>query len=267
MIPELELNDGFGIPAVGFGTWPMKGAEATAATLTAIEAGYRLLDTALVYDNEDAVGEAVRRSGIRDELTVTTKIPWDRLAYEDAREAFRESQAALGLDRIDLLLLHSPGREGDLYREAWRALVDLRAEGSVRSIGVSNFTPDQLRRIVADTGVVPAVNQVLLHPYQPQREVREVHTELGIVTESYSPIDLNPMHPTDLLSEPVIVEIAAAHDVTPARAVLRWHVQQSLLPIPKSGDAARQRQNLDVFDFELSSAELDAISALERTDH
>lgn len=264
-IPDFTLNDGHRIPGVGFGTWPMRGDEAIAGTSSAIEAGYRLIDTAFAYENEEAVGEAVRRSGIRDELTITTKVPGPRLGYDDAIASATESRSALGVDRIDLLLIHGPNADSEDYRDAWRAFVDLRDRGVVRSIGVSNFSIAQLSQVIDDTGVVPAVNQVRLHPYHPETELHRFQVEKGIVTESYSPLGLNPRNPTDLLKEPVIVEIAVAHGISPAQAVLRWHVQLGLLPIPKSGDPQRQRENLDVFGFELDDAELEAISALERS--
>lgn len=261
IIPDYTLNDGSRIPAIGFGTFPMKGSQAREATLSAIESGYRLLDTALLYDNQAEVGEAIARSGIRSELTVTTKTSVERFGFDDTFADFERSAAALG--GVDLLLIHWPGESGDAYRDTWRALVELRGRGAVRSIGVCNFSPDHLARIVDDTGVVPAVNQIRLNPYEPQHEWRAANAELGILTQSYTPLALNPFHPTHLLEEPVVVDIAAAHGVTPAQAVLRWHIQLGLLPIPKSASTARQSENLGVFGFELSRDELDAFATLE----
>jgi 2,5-diketo-D-gluconate reductase A len=260
-MPDYTLNDGSRIPAIGFGTFPMTGKQAADATMSAIEVGYRLLDTALLYGNEAEVGEAIARSGSRSELTVTTKTSVERFGVDDTVADFERSAAALG--GVDLLLIHWPGESGDAYRDTWRALVELRDRGAVRSIGVCNFSPDHLERIVDDTGVAPAVNQIRLNPYEPQHEWRRAHAELSILTECYTPLALNPFHATHLLEEPVVVGVAAAHDVTPAQAVLRWHVELGLIPIPKSANAARQRENLDVFGFELTPDELDAFATLD----
>lgn len=262
-IPTYELNDGTTIPAIGFGTYPLKGDDGTDAIRTAIEAGYRLVDTAVNYENEVEVGEAIRRSGVpRDELVVASKIPGRHHAYDDAIRSVRESLDRLGLERTDLHLIHWPNPSQGKYVEAWRALVRLQQDGLVRSIGVSNFTEEHLERIIDDTGVTPAVNQVELHPRFPQEDLRKVHARLGIRTEAWSPMGKRRAP----LDEDVVRAAAEAHGVSPGQVILRWHVQLGSLPIPKSADPARQAQNLDVFDFELSDSEVAAVSSLAEPD-
>ncbi|WP_210503734.1 aldo/keto reductase [Nocardioides xinjiangensis] len=262
-IPAYDLNDGTTIPAIGFGTYPLQGEDGTAAILSAIEAGYRLLDTAVNYENEVEVGEAVRRSGLpREEILVASKIPGRHHAYDDAIASVRGSLERLGVERTDLHLIHWPNPGQGRYVEAWRALVQLQKDGLVRSIGVSNFTAEHLERIIDDTGVTPAVNQVELHPRFPQAEMREVHERLGIRTEAWSPMGKRRAP----LEEDVVTSAAAAHGVSPGQVILRWHVQLGSLPIPKSADPARQAQNLDVFGFELTDDEVAAISGLAEPD-
>lgn len=259
--PTIELNDGHRFPELGLGTYGLNGDEGAAAVGTAVASGYRLLDTALNYGNEDAVGKAVRESEVpREDLVVTSKLPGRHHGYDEAHRSIDETLGNLGLDHVDLYLIHWPNTSVGKFVDTWKALVDLRDSGKVRSIGVSNFTPEHLRRIVDATGVAPAVNQVELHPYFPQAELRKVHQELGIVTESWSPLAKR----SELLTEQPIVDAAAAHGVAPGQVVLRWHVQLGAVPVPKSGDAARQKENLDVFGFELTDDEVQAISALER---
>ncbi len=257
------LNDGTEIPAVGFGTYPLKGDDGVAAVVSAIEVGYRLLDTAVNYRNEAAVGEAIRRAGVdRDELVVTSKLPGRHHGYDDAVASTKESLQRLGLDHLDLHLIHWPNPRVDEYAEAWGALVDLQRQGLVRSVGVSNFTEQQLTRIIDETGVTPAVNQLELHPYFPQEQMRAVNERLGIRTESWSPLG-KQQAPFD---EPAVAAAAEAHGVTPGQVILRWQVQLGSVPIPKSATPARQRQNLDLFGFELSDEEMAAVSALGRPD-
>ena len=261
--PTHRLNDGHDLPAIGFGTYPLSGDEGIAAIVSAIEVGYRLLDTAVNYGNEEEVGEAVRRSGVpRDELTICSKIPGRHHGYDDAIASTKESLQRLGLDHLDLHLIHWPNPSQGRYAEAWRALVDLQREGLVRSIGVSNFTAEHLRHIIDETGVTPAVNQLELHPYFPQEQMRATHRELGIVTESWSPLGKRPTP----FEEPPVADAAAAHGVTPGQVVLRWHLQLGAVPIPKSADPQRQRDNLDLLGFELSDDEVAAISGLARAD-
>ena len=262
-VPTYDLNDGTTIPAIGFGTYPLRGEDGIAAIVSAIGAGYRLVDTAVNYDNEAEVGEAIRRSGVpRDELVVASKIPGRHHAYDDAITSVRESLARLGLERTDLHLIHWPNPSRGAYVEAWRALVQLQKDGLVRSIGVSNFTEEHLTRIIDDTGVTPAVNQVELHPRFPQVELREVHERLGIRTEAWSPLGKRRAP----LDEDAVTAAATAHGVSPGQVILRWHVQLGSLPIPKSADPARQAQNLDVFGFELTAEQVAAISGLAEPD-
>ncbi len=258
-IPTHTLNDGSTLPAVGFGTYPLKGPEGVEAIVSAIEAGYRLIDTAVNYENETEVGEALRRSGIpRDQLRVTSKLPGRHHGHDDAIASVRGSLDRLGLDYLDLHLIHWPNPSVDKYLEAWQALVELQEEGLVRSIGVSNFTRAHLARIIDATGVTPVVNQVELHPRFPQEEMRQVHDELGIRTEAWSPMGKRRAP----LDEPVVTQAADRLGVSPGQVILRWHVQLGSLPIPKSSSPERQRQNLDLFGFELTEGEVAGISAL-----
>jgi 2,5-diketo-D-gluconate reductase A len=262
-IPTYTLNDGTALPAIGFGTAGLRGDDATTATSSALEAGYRLIDTAVNYENESEVGEALRRSGVpREEILVTSKIPGRDHGYDDAIASTRASMERLGLDHLDLHLIHWPNPSRDQYVDAWRALVDLREQGLVRSIGVSNFTAEHLDRIIDATGVAPSVNQIELHPLFPQPEMQRVNEERGVITESWSPLGKRQAP----LAEQAVRTAADAHGVTPAQVILRWQVQQSNLPIPKSATPSRQRENLDVFGFELDEAEMEAITALGRSD-
>lgn len=260
MIPLRTLNDGHTIPALGLGTYKLRGEEGTAAMVSALESGYRLLDTALNYENEREVGEAIRRSGIpREEIFVTTKLPGRHHGFDDALLSFEESRMNLGLDYIDLYLIHWPLPRVDKYVETFQAMVTLRDEGLARSIGVSNFTEQHLSRVISETGVVPAVNQIELHPRFPQGHMREFHDRHGIQTESWSPLARG----NDVREESNVVAIAEAHGVTPTQVVLRWHLQLKSIPIPKASTPERQRENLDVLGFELSHAEIASISSLE----
>jgi diketogulonate reductase-like aldo/keto reductase len=262
-IPVYDLNDGTELPVVGFGTVGLQGADGLDAILSAIGAGYRLLDTAVNYGNEMTVGEAVRRSGVpRPEFRVTSKLPGRHHAYDDAIVSTHESLGRLGLDHIDLHLIHWPNPKRDQYAEAWRALVDLQRDGRVVSIGVSNFTAEHLDRIMDTSGVVPAVNQIEMHPYFPQEELRAVHDSLGIRTVAWSPL----AKAKALFEEEPVRAAAEHHDVTPAQVVLRWHFQLGAVPIPKSSIADHQTTNADIFGFELSEAEVDAITGLGRPD-
>jgi diketogulonate reductase-like aldo/keto reductase len=225
----------------------------------AIEVGYRLLDTAVNYENETEVGEALRRSGLpRNEVRVTSKLPGRHHGYDDAVASVHGSLERLGLDYLDLHLIHWPNPSVGRYVEAWRALVELREQGLVRSIGVSNFTPAHLEHVIDATGVTPAVNQIELHPRFPQEEMRAVHERLGIRTQAWSPMGKR-MAPLD---EPAVTRAADRAGVTPGQVILRWHVQLGSLPIPKSANPQRQQQNLDIFGFELTEEELAGISSL-----
>jgi diketogulonate reductase-like aldo/keto reductase len=262
-IPRYTLNDGNSLPAIGFGTYPMTGDEAVNAVTSALSVGYRLIDTAVNYGNEAEVGEALRRSGLpRDEVQITSKLPGRHHAYKEAVASIKESLSRLGLDYLDLHLIHWPNPGVGKYVEAWQAMVDAREQGLVRSIGVSNFTQDHLRRVIDQTGVAPAVNQIELHPRFPQEHMRTVNEDLGVVTEAWSPLG-KARAPLD---EAVVVEPARRLGVTPGQVILRWHVQIGSLPIPKSANPQRQRENLDIFGFELTDFEVAAISGLAEAD-
>jgi 2,5-diketo-D-gluconate reductase A len=258
-----QLNDGTTIPPIGFGTSGLRGEDAIVAVTRALENGYRLIDTAVNYRNEVEVGEAIRRSGVpRDEIVVTSKIPGRHHAYDDAITSTRESLERLGLERIDVHLIHWPNPAQKTYHETWRALVQLRDDGLVRSPGVSNFTREHLEKVIDDTGVTPVLNQIELHPYFPQVEMRGVDAELGVLTESWSPMGKRQAP----FAEPVVRAAADAHGVTPGQAVLRWQLQLGTLPIPKSATPSRQRENLDLDGFALTDDEVAAITALARPD-
>jgi diketogulonate reductase-like aldo/keto reductase len=261
--PRITLNDSNSIPALGFGTYPLRGEEGADAVASAIRTGYRSLDTAFNYDNEGAVGEGIRRAGLgREELFVASKLPGRYQGEQFTVSTVRESLWRLGTDYLDLYLIHWPNPSVGEYVESWKQLVRARELGLVRSIGVSNFTPALLNEIIDATGVVPAVNQIELHPYFPQAQLREVNASLNIVTEAWSPLGKGN---APYLEAPVAAA-AEAHGVTPAQAILRWHVQLGSVPIPKSATPSRQAENLDVFGFELTSDEVAAITELGRDD-
>ena len=259
-IPTYDLNDGTTIPAIGFGTYPLRGDDGTEAIRTAIEAGYRLVDTAVNYENEAEVGEAIRRSGVpRDELVVACKIPGRHHAYDEAIASVRESLDRLGLERTDLHLIHWPNPSKGAYVEAWRALVQLQKDGLVRSIGVSNFTQAQLERIIDETGIVPVVDQIETHPYFQQKEMLPYLSGRGIHHESYSPLGSG-----EVLDDSIIAGIAAAYDKSPAQIILRWHLQRGSIVIPKSEHAERIEENFDVFGFTLDDADMGRIAGLDK---
>lgn len=259
-IPTRTLNDGNEIPAIGFGTYKLIGDDGMMSVLTALEGGYRLIDTALNYENEAEVGEAIRRSGVpRGEITLTTKLPGRFHGAEETRVGLEQTLVNLGVDYVDLFLIHWPLPRVGKYLDSWRAMIQLQREGLIRSIGVSNFTQDHLDVLITETGVVPAVNQIELHPHFPQAEMRAFHAKHGIQTQSWSPL----AHLRSLLDDPVVTAVADAHEVTPSQAVLRWHVQLGSIPVPKSATASRQRENLDIFGFELTDAEIVSLSSLE----
>ena len=260
-IPAVTLNDGQSFAELGLGTYNLRGEEGIEAIVSAIASGYRLLDTAVNYENEREVGEGIRRADVdRDDLIVTSKIPGRHHGRAEAVDSIRGSLDRLGLERIDLQLIHWPNPSVGKYLDTWRGMIDAREEGLVRSIGVSNFTEAMLTELIEETGVVPAVNQVELHPYFPQGALRAFHAEHGIRTESWSPLARR----SDLLAEQLITDLAAIHDATPTQVVLRWHTQLQSTPIPKSADADRQRENADVFGFSLTDEQVAAISGLER---
>lgn len=260
----VELNDGWTIPAVGFGTYPLEGADAYRATVSAIEAGYRMIDTAASYGNEEAVGAAIADSSVpRSEIQVVTKLRGRDHGYDETLAAFERSRKELGIDYVDGYLIHWPNPRVGKYVDSWRALVELQAAGRVRSIGVSNFTAEFIQRLVDATGVTPAINQIELHPYFPQQELRAHHERAGIATVAWSPLG---KHPAGLLAEEPVQAVARAHSMTPAQVVLRWHHHVGSIPIPKSAHPDRQRENLAFDGFELSESEVASISALSRDD-
>jgi 2,5-diketo-D-gluconate reductase A len=255
---SIKLNNDVVMPQLGFGVWQVPDDETTKAVTTAIEAGYRSIDTAAIYGNERGVGEAVVGFP-REELFITTKLWNADQGYDNALRAFDESLNKLKLDTLDLYLIHWPTPARDLYVDTWRAFAKLLEDGRVRAIGVSNFQPAHLERII-DLGVTPAVNQVELHPYLQQTELRAFHEQHGIRTEAWSPLGQGG----ELLGDPVVTEIAERHGRSPAQVVLRWHLQIGNVVIPKSVTPSRIAQNIAVFDFELSDTDVAALSTLDR---
>ncbi|MFD1376945.1 aldo/keto reductase [Micrococcus antarcticus] len=259
-IPTITLNNGVEMPQVGFGVFQVPNEETTAAVGSALKAGYRSIDTAAIYGNEEGVGAALAQSGLaREDLFITSKIWIADMGYEQTLEAFDASLERLGLDYLDLYLIHWPAPEKNLYIETWKALERLYAEKKIRAIGVSNFQPEHLEQLVAEGTIVPAVNQVELHPALQNREVVAANAQHGIVTEAWSPLAQGAM-----LTDETIVGIAQAHEVSAAQVILRWHLQQGRVIIPKSVTESRIIANLDLFGFELTSDELASIDALDR---
>ena len=259
IIPSLPLNDGKSIPQLGLGVFLVPGDQAGPAIQAALAAGYRSIDTAAVYKNEADVGRAIKDSGLpRSQLFITTKLWNDSHAYDKALKACNESLRKLGLDYVDLYLIHWPVPARNQYVEAWKALITLRQAGKARSIGVSNFHIPHLQRIFAETAAVPAVNQIELHPRLQQRELRAFNAQHGILTESWSPLARSA-----LLGDPVVAKVAAKHGRTPAQVLLRWHIEYGLIVIPKSVTPARIRENAQIFEFSLDAADRAALDSLE----
>jgi 2,5-diketo-D-gluconate reductase A len=259
MVPMHRLNDGRSIPQLGLGVWQIPDAETAEVVRAALGLGYRSIDTAAVYQNERGVGEGVRAAGLpREQLFITTKLWNSRQGYDETLAAFDKSLARLGLDYVDLYLIHWPLPSIDKYVATWRAFIRLREEGRAKSIGVSNFQPAHVQRLIDETGVAPALNQVELHPLFQQRAVREYDRTHGVATESWSPLGQGRLADNEVLRA-----IAAAHGKTLAQVVLRWHLQSDLVVIPKSVSPARLRENIDVFDFSLTPEEMRRIAALD----
>jgi len=268
MTPTLKLNNGVEMPALGFGVFQTPPEETTAAVAEALRAGYRLIDTAAAYGNEREVGEGIRRSGVdREEVFIETKVWINDYGYEAALHAFDKSVGKLGVDQLDLLILHQPvPREIERTLDAYRGLEKLLSDGKVRAIGVSNFMPQHLERLLGETSAVPAVNQIELHPYFQQPELQRVHAERGIATQAWSPIGgITSYRDTGKTSfeDPTLLEIGRDHGKSTAQIMLRWHLQKGRSAIPKSTKPARIAENFDVFDFELSANEVAAIDALD----
>lgn len=258
-IPRITLNDGNEMPQLGYGVFQIPEDDAVATVASALAVGYRSIDTATIYRNERAVGQAIRESGIpRDDIFVTTKVWSTDQGYDSTLAAFEASMERLGLERLDLYLIHWPAPARDLYLETWKALEQLRADGRVTSIGVSNFRVTDLERLLAESDVVPAVNQIELHPLLIQAELRDFHARHGIATEAWS-----PLAQAEVLEHPVLLEVAAATGRTAAQVVLRWHIQLGTIVIPKTATPARMRENFAIFDFELTSEQVEMISALD----
>jgi 2,5-diketo-D-gluconate reductase A len=261
-IPQISLRDSDTVPQLGFGVFQVPPRETEEVVAQALSVGYRHIDTAAAYRNEAEVGQAIRASGLeRGEVFVTTKCFNDDHGYDQAKRALSASLERLEMDYVDLYLIHWPVPAHDKYVETWKAFIDARAEGLARSIGVSNFQPTHLERIIRETGETPAINQIELHPYFQQRGVRREHEELGIITEAWSPLAQGKV-----LDDATIVEIAKAHAKTPGQIVIRWHLQLGNVVIPKSVTTRRIEENFNVFDFELSAAEMQAIEELDAGD-
>jgi 2,5-diketo-D-gluconate reductase A len=257
----IELNDGIAMPRIGYGTYKVGDDEAQQAVEAALATGYRLIDTAEMYGNEVGVGRAVAASGVpREEVFLTTKVWNDHHGAGPARAALEASLERLGTDYLDLYLIHWPSPKQGLYAETFQALLKARDEGLIRSAGVSNFLPGHLEAVREATGVYPSVNQVELHPYFNQSELRAWQAERGIATESWGPLG---QRTGSVLAEPAVTAAAGAHGKTPGQVVIRWHLQNGCVVIPKSSKASRIAENFDVFDFALSDDEMAAIDALE----
>lgn len=259
----MSPTDLLSLPPIGFGTYPLRGQDAVRVVTSALANGYRLVDSAFNYENEAAVGRAVRDSDVpREQIILASKLPGRRHAFEQAVATVEESVMRTGLDHIDLYLIHWPNPITDRYVEAWRALIEARDRGLVRAIGVSNFLPEHIERLEAETGVLPAVNQIELHPYFPQVEALAYHHERGIPVEAWSPLGRG----NEITSEAVVAEVAAAHAVTPAQAVLAWHVERGVIPLPKASSPEHQRENLAADTLTLTEDEVERITALGRPD-
>ena len=257
------LRDGLTVPKIGFGTYKLNGAHGVQVIDSAIDRGYRLLDTAFNYENEGAVGEAVRRSSVpRSELLISSKLPGRHHTYAEAINTIQESLYRAGLDYYDLYLIHWPNPKEDHYVEAWQALIDAQKLGLIRSIGVSNFLPEHLERLNKETGVLPVINQVELHPYFNQQAQRDYDQAHGILTQDWSPLG----RASEMLQNETLKEIAVHYHKNVGQLILRWELQLGTLPIPKSSTPSRQAGNMDVFDFEISAADMATINGLSQVD-
>lgn len=259
---RLQFNDGRLMPQVGLGIWQVPSDEAAQVVRQGIETGYRLIDGAAIYHNERGLGQGVRDSGVaRDELFVTSKLWNADQGYDATLKAFEATMARTGLDYLDLYLIHWPLPSRDLYVETWKALIRLRDEGRIRSIGVSNHGPEHIARLIEETGVTPVLNQIELHPALQQRETRAFHNSHGIITQSWSPLGRQTV-----IDDPVITAIAARQGKTPAQIILRWHVDSGLSVIPKSVRPERQRENLAILDFSLTEDDMSSIASIDRNE-
>lgn len=262
-IPTIKLHDGYEIPALGLGTVYLRGEPGVDAITSAIRNGYRLIDSAIRYDNEGAVGEAIRQSGIpREQLFLTSKLRAQYYNYEDALEMIRESLYRANLDYWDLFLLHWPNPKQDKYVEAWRALIQAKENGWIRSIGVSNFMPEHLDRLIEETSERPVINQIEMHPYFSQVEQRQADKERDIITEAWSPLS----RARTVTHDETIAELARQKGKTVSQVILRWHVQLGVIPLPRSSSELHQKENLNIFNFELTDDEMATLNALTKPD-
>lgn len=262
MTPQ-RAYDGSEFPAIGFGTYGLWGTSGADAVSSALRSGYTLIDSAFNYENEGAVGRGVREAEVdRSGLIVTSKLPGRHHSYDNAMRTIEESLYRMGGEAIGLYLIHWPNPKVGQYVEAWRALIEAKESGLIRRIGVSNFLPDHIDRLEAETGVLPVVNQIEIHPFFPQEAAVEYHRERGIVTEAWSPVG----RATEMVDHPTIVDVAAHNGITPVQAVLAWHVARGVVPLPKSSNPERQRENLAAVDIALRPGDIDAITALGRAD-
>jgi len=262
-IPELTLNDGLTLPVIGLGTYKLKGNDGVNSIQSAMDIGYRLIDSAYNYENEGTVGEAVRRSSVpREELRITSKLPGRYQSYNKAVTTIEESLYRAHLDYYDLYLIHWPNPKQDQYVEAWQALIEAKKKGLIRSIGVCNFLPEHIKRLEKETGVKPSVNQIELHPYFNQADLRIWHEEKEIKIESWSPL----ARANDILQNDTLQMIASHHNKSISQIILRWHYQLGAISIPKSASPTRQLENISIFDFTLNESEMSIISGFTRPD-
>lgn len=260
---QLNMLDGQVIPQIGFGTYKLNGAHGTHAIVNALEQGYRLLDTAYNYENEGTVGKAIKMSGVsREQIMITSKLPGRYQTYDDALTAIQESIYRLGVDYLDLYLIHWPNPKQGKYVEAWRAMIAAQKAGLIKSIGVCNFLPEHIDTLQQETGVLPVVNQIELHPYFNQEALVQYNTSKGIVTQAWSPLG----RASSVINDENLVEIATKYNKTIPQVILKWHVQNGVVPIPKSTTVSRQLQNIDIFDFSLDNNDIEKINALTRVD-
>lgn len=257
--PTILFHDGNSIPQVGLGVWQTPNDTAVTAVKAALDAGYRHIDTAAIYENEEGVGEGLRASGLaRSEIFLTTKLWNSDQGYDATLKAFDASLKRLGTDYVDLYLIHWPAPKRDQYVDSWKVFIQLQKEGRARSIGVSNFYPEHLQRLIDETGITPVINQIELHPDFPQKEARTYHDKHRIVTQSWSPLGQGT-----LLANPVVAKVAAKHGRTPAQVIIRWHIDNGLVVIPKSVTPTRIVENFKVFDFKLDEADMATLASLE----
>lgn len=260
-IPKIELNDGNHIPMIGLGTYELWGSNGVSAIVNAINNGYRLIDTAYNYENEGTVGEAIKQSSIvRENLSITSKLPGRYHTYDKAMEAIQESLYRASLDYYDLYLIHWPNPIQEQYTEAWQALVEAKKRGFIRSIGVCNFLPEHIEKLKKETGVLPSINQIELHPFFNQEQQRRWHEEFNVITQAWSPL----ARTKDILNNRIVKDMAEKHNKTVAQIILRWHYQHSIVTIPRSKDSKRQLENLTIFDFNLEDQDMESLDNLTK---